>query len=109
MPGHADFTRIQFLLAVTKDHARILPDGKAAQNRLHARKHALGIRTEEEEARLFIALREAVETVVAGGGAQLADDGVEVEVGVNLIRQARAIEQDRQALVLAELPQDLLI
>ncbi len=69
MPGHADLTRIQRLLAVTKDDARILADGKPAQNRLNPGKHALGVRTEEEEARLVGSLGETVETVVASGRA----------------------------------------
>ena len=90
---------------MTKDHARILSDGQTAQNRLNAGKHGFGIRTEEEEVRGFVSLPETAETVVACGGADFGDDGVEIEVGVYLIWQARSIEGDRQALLFAEFPQ----
>lgn len=59
----------------------------------------------KKEPGLLRPLPEPPEATPTGRGIELGDDGFEVEVGVDLIRQGYPIEVDRQALLSAELPQ----
>ena len=67
-------------------YSSILADRETPENRLNAREHRLGIRSEEEQACLLRALPKAAVAVVTGCCADRCDRSLKIEVGIDLVR-----------------------
>jgi hypothetical protein len=99
---HSHFAGILTRLAVANHDSRILPNRKIAQDRLHASEHVVGVCTKKEYPGFFGALPAAVVTVWVGSRCDLANHGVEIEIRVYVIVQARDDDMRRTQVSFCE-------
>ena len=83
-------------------HSRILPDGQRAQNRVDTYEHRLSVRTKEEQAGFCGTLPVSVIAPFAGGGREVADYLVEIQLGVYLIGECYSVEVYRHGLLVSK-------